>query len=44
MPEVLVGLLGSEDLLDNVEEGADLGRLGEYLLAVLLCDLGATLL
>jgi len=37
-------LLGGEDLLDNVEKGADLGRLGEDLLAVLLGDLGATLL
>jgi hypothetical protein len=39
-----MGLLGSKDLLDNVEVRADLCVFGEDLLAVLFSDLGASLL
>jgi hypothetical protein len=39
-----MGLLGSKDLLNNVEVRANLSVFGEDLLAVLFSDLGATLL
>jgi hypothetical protein len=42
--DVLVGLLGCKDLLDNFEVRANLCVFGEDLLAVLFSDLGATLL
>jgi len=42
--DVLVELLGGEDLLDHIEEGAHLGDLGQDLLAILLGDAGAPLI
>jgi hypothetical protein len=42
--DVFVELLGGKDLVDNVEEGADLCDLGQDLLAVLLGDASAALI
>ena len=44
MADVFVELLGGKDLVDNVEEGADLCDLGQDLLAVFLGDASAALI